>query len=90
MEEGELEELKAKLAASPDRYVQEDGQIEFGEFAGKRFVVGCDCGKAVFYERLIWDNRTQVMNYLLLRTQHEADRANEDLHAAKSIDQAFL
>lgn len=73
--EGELEDLKAKAKAEPDRYIQEGVYdcIPTGYFAGMNVVVYCKCNGLRRYEEWIWSHRDIILDYLKARTQKELD-----------------
>lgn len=65
-EEGELEVLRAKAKAYPEKYDEwhdVDG-VSLGHIGGKQFVLGCSCNALRKYEDFILSHMRQITRYL--------------------------
>lgn len=78
-EPGELEELKQKQGAKPDKFVLfEDEYVHFVEILGRTYVWGCPCNYAETAERLLWRYRGEILEYFSARTQKELEVAQRN------------
>lgn len=75
-EEGELEELEARQAKEPDRYIGEGNSIGSYELMGHEIVLGCKCNTGARYEDFLIRHAREIATYLNERAdrlQKEAD-----------------
>ena len=76
--EGELEGLKQKAAAEPDKYIAfEWDVIETGYIDGRRVVVDCECHKLRRFEDWIWGHRNIIIDYLTARARNGYEAASK-------------
>lgn len=79
---GELEALRNKAKADPDRYVAMD-VVRSGVINGKTGIVGCPCNWAKPYEDLFWGHRRVIMQFISAKVKDIVERAMEDESAAE-------
>jgi len=84
-EEGEEEDLLAKMAKDPQRYLQHGDYSPWGELFGYTFVFDCPCGLVNCLEKQIWNNKEHIMRYLLKRLKIEAARKTEQAELAGKV-----
>lgn len=84
MEPGELELLRRKMAARPDKYIQHADRdvVSWSKIDGKQFVLDCPCNGARGYEDFIWSNRRMIAGYLTARAERQAREAQTDVATA--------
>jgi hypothetical protein len=82
-EEGELDELRAKAEAEPNKYVEVP---DFGSVATwQGLVVGCICDPTKRYSDWIEDNAEALVAYLKLYWQAKANLAANELRTAEEM-----
>lgn len=83
-EEGELEDLRAKATAQPDKYVAigEDGvsQCSIG------IVWGCPCGMAGRYENFLIEYEQEILTYYRRTIPERKKRADADMRLLESVE----
>lgn len=86
-EPGELEDLQKKAAANPDKYQElamSDG-ISLGQVNGLQFVIDHGCEKLGRYERFLWADRRQIIEYIKKRTEARKAEQERDDELLKGI-----
>lgn len=87
-EDGELEDLRQKAKAEPDKYHEFDGDdgVSEGLIDGKRFIFGCPCNRLRRYEDFVWAHRRQIIEYLKKRIGERLQHAQQESEAINRID----
>lgn len=77
MEPGELDGLRAKAKANPDRYVAdgENDSVSIAEINGVVVVWGCKCAYGERAEAFLWNNRNAFLRYYQSRIEREKKEA---------------
>jgi len=71
-DEGELETLRAKMAAEPKRLTELScSHVSVMQLGGNQYVEGCDCGRLKKYEDFIWHWRREITEYIAARVDDE-------------------
>jgi len=78
-EDDELEILRKKAAAEPDKYIEVCGYERWGMVNGNHAVGNCPCHGLRPYEDFIWDHRYMIVDYLVERAKAEAADAAQEL-----------
>ncbi len=77
MEPGELDGLRAKAKAEPDRYIgdSENDAVSIATVGGVTAVWGCKCGHFDRVEAYLWGNRDMFLRYYRTRIEREKKEA---------------
>ena len=88
---GELEVLRAQAVNYPERFLEHDGSSVTAAFLnGKEYVYQCPCEGLAPYEKFVWQNRNQIVDYIAARHASEMEtvlafsKKFKDLAAIKS------
>lgn len=87
-DDGELEGLIAKAAASPDRYIGHDcvdSVMAMSIGAGTPAVWDCPCGGLARYEAWVWAQRESIIAYLTARSAKDKARAAKNADALAAL-----
>lgn len=78
MEPGELDRLRAKAKAEPDRYIADgdNDSVSSATLAGVTAVWGCRCRYFERLESFLWSNREVFLRYYRSRIHREKSEAN--------------
>lgn len=78
-EKGEYKNLIEQSKKNPDKFRAhyDMDSISWGSFAGEQIVDGCPCNLARKYEKIIWEGRFVIADYLKNRAE-ELQRETED------------
>lgn len=74
-DDGELEGLRAKAIAQPDKYHGCNYSVCGGDVNGKRFVIDCPCNGVRPFEDFIWSHGEMIARYLHDRSLAEKNAA---------------
>lgn len=87
---GELEALRTKAKAEPDKYIEDPSydSIPWGRIDGKQAVLGCPCNGLRHYEDFIWQNRHVILDYLERRAAERMRAARADTEAVTRAHEA--
>lgn len=83
--EGELEDLRAKAEANPDKYIGSDYSVSGVQVNGRTFVADCQCNGAEPFEVFIWNHRGQIMRYLQDRIAEEKKTRDAEDESIKRV-----
>ena len=88
-EEGELEDLIKKHEKDPDKYIMSDcSSISFGYLDEKQVVFDCPCNIASKYEKLFWNHRHIIRDYLTAKAKKIMENAESESKLAKEVNGA--
>ena len=76
-EPGELEALRKRAKAEPDKCIPME-HVGRCEMDGKTYIIGCPCNALTPYEEFIWDYRQFIMAYISARVKDIVERALDD------------
>jgi len=84
---GELEDLRAKAAKEPDKYIEDPSydSISWGTLDGRQAVIGCPCNGMAKYEDFIWKNRYVIAKYLKRKSERLSKSAADNANDMKAI-----
>jgi len=75
-DEGELEALREKAKAQPDKYIEQQHTVSTMEIDNVEIVYGCTCDTARKYEKFIIQHGAQLATYLNMRAKELRSRAD--------------
>lgn len=82
---GELEQLLAKAAAEPEKYIDTgDDGVSFTNL-GAEYVHGCACGAEKRHEDWVWEHRRAIAQYIKARTAKELKAAQEQAELCAAL-----
>lgn len=84
-EGAELDELMAKAAAEPEKYIDTGDEGMSWVDLGNEYVHGCACGTEKRYEDWIWAHRHAISKYLKARIAKELKAAQEQADACAAL-----
>jgi len=84
-DEGELEDLRARAAKEPDKYIEVDYFTTRVSVDGKGYADGCRCNMVRRYEDWIWANRRGILAYLQSRTERRLKEATEEADSMRAV-----
>lgn len=86
-EPGELDALKKKAAANPDKYQELDmcDGVSLGQINGLQFVMDHGCEKLYKYENFIWGDRQRIAEYIKKRTADQKAEQEHDEELLKGL-----
>lgn len=93
--EGELESLREKAAAEPDKYIEvpDFSSVSSAQLGSQRVIVGCLCDPTKRYSDWIENHAEELARYLTLYWQskrdeamREATKANGQLSQIEALD----
>lgn len=87
-EEGQLEELIEQSKKEPNKYIECEDWIEWGNLAGHQCVVDCKCNQARKYEDVFWAERHIISDYFKARAKKQQEHAERDSKLAKEVSEA--
>lgn len=85
IDDGELQGLLAKAAASPKTCTAlgGDGVLVY-QILGRTYVDGCECDYANRVAEILWDHREEVCHYIASRAESELAKAQSSSASAVS------
>jgi len=84
-EGGELEGLRQKSTAEPDKYIEQDSGIFWGRLDGRQAVIGCSCDAIPRYETYFWRSRNLISRYFENRAENLRRQATIETQRAESV-----
>jgi hypothetical protein len=83
IEAEELEDLRKRAKAKPDRYVDhaDDDGVSSVRILGREYVRGCECDYPAKAAELLWSYGPEIVKYLTLRNGRKAREVLEMVNA---------
>lgn len=86
-EPGELDELRSKAKAEPDKYIEvpDYSSVAFVQFGDEHIVIGCICDPTKRYSEWIEGNASAITEYLRLFWEDQKKKAEGELGEAEKM-----
>lgn len=86
-EDGEYERYKELQIENPKKYIESEyGCISYFNIGDNVIVWDCECGNDIWYEKLIWIDRIQIMNYYKSKLKRLEEESWELTNHIKEVD----
>lgn len=86
-EKDEYERYKGLQKENPKKYIENEYDcISYFNIGDNVIVWGCECGNDIWYEKLIWSDRIQIMNFYKCKLKRLEEQSWELTSHIKEVD----